>query len=282
MYPLHKTKRCTLFEKIASDTWRDLIADHSVGIQVNEPGTTNRIIAQIRRSTLAFPNIGVWANNGFLEKYFGSDMDIFVETTKGRYVWWALQSKVLRLNGSYEGVSTPHGTEYQWNKLNRLANIAGCEVRYLLYNGVAAYSHKGIDNCNRDFNEDQFGCSLVKTKDVERIALTKTPTFNDFHDSLAQPWRIITCCPYNPINQNKRKNDSENKIYYSLSQIREAVEYYPEVGENFEIIYDEKEKEPVNELPLDAINIFSESIERKPAFRLVVRSTSSLSNHKYR
>jgi hypothetical protein len=273
MISLSRTKRCRLFEKIANDTWFHIIRNHRTGTQVNEPGKTNDIIAEIRDNHLSYPNIGVWAINGFREIVYGSDIDIFVETESGHFVWWALQAKVLRLEGNYDGVSTLRGGEYQWVKLNRLKASAGCEVRYLLYNGVDGFIFNGEDICKRDFSQEQFGCSLVNTTDMERVALAKTPVFKDFHPELAQPWRIITCCLY------PRK--SKNTVFYSTSQIRAALRYYPEMIADNRIFTEQYEEEALNELPLDAINNFSEESGRKPPFRMVIRTTSSLSNLKF-
>lgn len=262
------SKRCKLFESIATDTWRDVIYHHGVAIQMQEPGQTNRIIAEIRQNVLAHPNIGVWANNGFREIDHGSDMDIFVETRTGEFIWWALQAKVLRLNGRYEGLSNLHGNEYQWDKLNRLAASSGCVVRYLLYNGLANYHYNGNDICTRNFNEDQFGCSLVNTADVETLALAGPVGFHDFHPDLAQPWRIITCCLFD--------TKKEKATYYSTAQVREAVGIYPNSYGNTSIIDATNDNTKPNEFSVNAINEFSSSAERKPAFRIVIRSTTSL------
>lgn len=266
------SNRCKLFESISENTWRDVIYHHNVHIQMHEPGQTNRIIADIRHSALAYPNIEVWANNGFREIDHGSDIDIFVESKPGEFIWWALQAKVLRLNGRYEGLSNLHGNEYQWDKLNRLSAASGCVVRYLLYNGLANYHCNGNDICTRNFNEDQFGCSLVKTTDVERLALAGPVSFHDFHPDLAQPWRIITCCLFN--------NNKEKATYYSATQVREAVKTYPNRSDNISILDITDSTTKPNDFSDNAINEFSSYAERKPEYRIVIRSTKSINENK--
>lgn len=270
MTRLQTSKRCRLFEKIADDTWSHVIRNHRTGIQVNEPGRTNDIIAEIRDNYLSYPNIGVWAANGWREIDHGSDMDIFVEATTGRFIWWALQAKVLRLSGYYEGLKDLHGGEYQWSKLNRLSALSGCVVRYLFYNGVSNYVFSDYDRCHRQFSESQFGCSLVNTADVERISLLRTPKFNDFHPKHAEPWRVIVCCVLSI--------KSESATFYSMEQIKNAVSIYPESDGNTEIVSENSYEGQVNNFEPDAINTFSKSIDRNPAYRMVIRTTKSIYN----
>ncbi|MDD3876659.1 MAG: hypothetical protein PHT69_08565 [Bacteroidales bacterium] len=266
---LPTSKRCKLFEEIANKTWNHVIRNHRTKSPASEVGFTNDIVAIIRDNVLSFPNIGIWANLGYKENIYGSDLDIFVEESPGRYIWWALQAKVLTKGGIYKDLKKKHNNEYQWEKLNKLSMNSGCISRYLFYNGMADYSYSGSDKCNRAFNEKQFGCSLVLTSDVEQIALSATPTFYHFHPSLAQPWRIITCCLFN--------SKKENATHYSHSQIREAVKYYPESPENIKIMsFIKQETKKLNQFPIDAINEFSKLIDHNPAYRIVIRSTNSL------
>lgn len=265
---LHSSKRCRLFIKIAEDIWNLVIRNHRTNTQANEPGITNNIIAEIRDNVLSFPNIGVWANNGFREIDHGSDIDVFVETVPGVYIWWALQAKVLRLNGRYEGVSDLHRGEYQWDKLVKLSTISGCVSRYLLYNGVSDFVFNSLDTCSRQFNESQFGCSLVKIDYFKRIALERNPNFSDFHPDLAEPWRIITCC----INSIR----GEKVTLYSAAQIKKAISYYPDSNKTSDFIRELKENQSVNDFSENFINEISEELERKPEFRIVVRTTESI------
>lgn len=269
MYQLSRTNRCKLFEDIADTVWNNIIYNHRVGVQVREEGPTNDIIAQIRNNALSYPNIGLWANNAYNEPVHGNDIDIFVETTNGNFVWWALQAKVLKVNQTYEGIATLRGGEYQWDKLNRLAKNAGCIVRYLLYNGVRGYNISKKDSCNRSFNAPQFGCSLVKTDEMERKALQPgNPRFKDFHPELADPWRVITCC--------RSKIDGGETTLFSFKQLKNALDYYPEVIGNKDVISDYFDNEKSNNYSDNVINDMSEKIERKPFYRMVIRTTSSL------
>ncbi len=263
------SNRCKLFESISTDTWFKLIRNHRTGNQAREIGLTSDIISEIEDNRLSFPNIGVWALEARNERSKGNDMDIFVESSPGQFIWWALQAKVLNLDGTYHNISTLRsGREYQWDKLNRLSASSGCIVRYLLYNGIANYLYKGNDICTRNFNEEQFGCSLVKTTDVEKLALTGPISFYNLHPELAQPWRIITCCLFNIKN--------EVATYYTTAQIREAVDKYPFSSGNTIIPDAVNENSKLNDFSANAINDFSSSVERKPAYRIVMRSTSSL------
>lgn len=263
------SNRCKLFEKIATDTWFKIIRNHRTGNQAREIGLTSDIVSEIEDNRLSYPNIGIWALEARKERTNGNDMDIFVESSPGQFIWWALQAKVLNLDGTYHDIATLRsGGEYQWAKLNRLSSASGCVVRYLLYNGLANYLYNGNDICRRNFDEDQFGCSLVKTADVERLALAGPVSFDDIHYELAQPWRIITCCLFDI--------KIEKATYYSATQVREAVGIYPNSSGNTSIIDATNENSKPNDFSVNAINEFSISAERKPAYRVVIRSTKSL------
>ena len=266
--PLSISNRCKLFEEISEEIWYKIINHHRVGVHAPEIGITNEIIEIIRNNVLAYPNIGVWANNGYNEIINGSDIDIFVETSIGNYVWYALQAKVLMLNGKYTSMSTLRDGEYQWDKLRRLVANSGCISKYLFYNGVDGYKYTGYDNCQRQFDEEQFGCSLVELDDVERISLLSTPKFLDFHPDLAQPWRIITCCWFYP--------PKDKTIYYTPMQIKKSLEYYPESFGNSSIKETNDETKNLNDLGIDAINKLSSLIDRSPFYRVVIRNTASL------
>lgn len=264
------SRRCKLFEKIATDIWQHVIRNHRTGNQAREIGLTSDIVSEIEDNRLAFPNIGVWALEARNERENGNDMDIFVESSPGRFIWWALQAKVLNLDGTYHDIAVLRsGGEYQWTKLNQLSINAGCVVRYLLYNGLATFHYNSYDICNRNFHEDQYGCSLVKIDDVERIALAGRASFHDFHPNLAQPWRIITCCLFDT------KKESAN--FFSATQVREAVKIYPHSSSNTDILNAISDSQQLmNNFTDNAINEFSESAEHKPAYRIVIRSTVSL------
>ena len=173
MINLSATNRCKLFEEIANSIWTHIIHNQRVSVNVSEIGITMDIIASIRTHSTSIPNFGVWANPGYNENVFGSDIDVFVETKMGQYIWYALQAKVLAKSGRYRDIKTKRAGEYQWKKLDRLSAVSGCISKYLFYNGVSNYHHFGFDTCNRSFDEKQFGCSIVDTNKVENVCLSK-------------------------------------------------------------------------------------------------------------
>lgn len=267
---LAATNRCQLFEYIANKVWNKVISNHAAKIDVPEIGITKDIITDIRMHYTGILNFGVWSNPGYNESLNGSDIDIFVETTTGNFIWYALQAKVLHLNGKYRDLDRIRGGEYQWDKLNRLAETAGCISQYLLYNGVKNFTYSGLDKCNRAFNETQFGCSLVETNDIKKISsLNSSPAFLDFQPKHAQPWRVIVCC----------KHDNHKQTLYNISQIKKAVEHYPLVEGNKDILKRDNIEQQTNS-NVNAINNFSENISRTPYCRIVIRTTNSLHQSK--
>ena len=265
MHILNASHRCDLFKQIADEVWKHIINNHTYSTQVSEIGITNDIIATIKRHASTIPNFGVWARHGINEKKYGSDIDIFVETVKGQFVWYALQAKVLRIGNKYDKLSNIHGTNYQWDKLDLLNALTGCITKYLFYNGVKDYSFKGTDSCNLIFIESQFGCSLVECSVVKRISLKKTnPSFFDFHPKYADPWRTIVCC-YKDVKST----------LFSLTQIKDAVSYY-EKDFGADLITTSDDILPLNDSPVSIIHNSNQEVGRDPIFSVVIRTTESL------
>ncbi|RAR46451.1 hypothetical protein [Flavobacterium lacus] len=208
---------CFLFHDIAIKVWRDIIYAHMVYIDESEVGLTKKIIVELKHFHKKCNTIGldVYAKSGYKEEIYGSDIDLFVEISPNQYVWYALQSKVLKLNKTYttlrDGYS-PRNRNYQWEKLTLLEGLTGCKSYYLLYNGVEDFDYRGLDFCSISFNESQFGCSLVEPKIIENYALKTdarghfiSPTFDDLHPNHAQPWRVLVCCPKQKSTLTKYK-----------------------------------------------------------------------------
>jgi len=266
---LARSKRCRLFKELASQVWSDVIMHHQSKVDPHEDGITNRLIAQIRRSHLYWPNVSIWANRGQKEDISGSDIDIFVETKENLFVWWALQAKVLKQNGRYSNLKKQsHGT-YQWEKLDRLSQVSGCIPKYLFYNGVRKFKSNGIDGCHNSFNENQFGCSLVDIDVVENFVLSGKNKFTDYHPDHTEPWRIIVCCYFN--------NEGSEVKTYTINQVKNSLSHYESIvgdlGINDESGYDLK-----NDRPIEAINNFSDNVRRNPKYRFVIRRTNSIKN----
>lgn len=272
MINLAATNRCSLFEDISEEVWQHLIHNHSASMDVSEIGITKDIISSIRNHSNRIPNFGVWANPGYNENVYGSDMDVFVETTTGNFVWYALQAKALRTNGRYQDMAGIRNGEYQWDKLNRLSTLAGCITKYLLFNGVSDYTYSGRDFCNRNFDQRKFGCSLVEPSKVEEISLLRNPSFRDFHPTHAQPWRIIVCCT----------QDTTKTTLFNLQQVRNAVSSYPAVSGNTNVLGQGNDSNNVNSdnsnQNSNAINNYSESVNWTPYYRVVIRTTTGLNS----
>lgn len=205
MIPQYDTCRCHLFEQIAADVWKRIIRAHQVGRDLVETGITAEIISDILQYTrTSYPNFDVYAKSSWNEAEYGSDMDVYVETKKDQYKWYALQAKILKANGTYTSLRDSSDGIMQWDKLRLLEGLGGCQGYYLLFNGVDNWCYNGADHCNNQYDELQFGCSIVKIEYIENVGQKKTangqyknPRFMDLHPTLAEPWRILTCCRQN-------------------------------------------------------------------------------------
>jgi len=258
---LDNSFRCKLFEKISEEVWDSIVFNKRVGLPKSETGITNDVIASIRTEVALNKNIAVWANLGQYEKTFGSDIDIFVETFKNEFIWYALQAKVLKLDNKYERLVV----KSQWQKLLLLEQKSSCIPFYLFYNGLDKKIKNLIDSCKHQVSEKQLGCAIVDLKDVEEISKKKSnPGYDDFCKKHAHPWRELVCCTA------QRKN----RETYSLSQVQDAVSLYQGVLNNDIIIRgSDSEQSSQNELSILRAN---ELVERNPVFDIVVRTSQGM------
>jgi hypothetical protein len=289
---IEDTLRCKLFEGIAEEVWDDIVYHHTVSVNKPEIGITAKIIADILNFRVAFAqNFDVYARAAKDEATFGGDIDIFVETKPGCYKWFALQAKVLFSDNRYKALRYSHNPIQQWEKLSTLERLAPCKGYYLLYNGKNRSVNSPIytDSCYRNYRENQFGCSLVELDDVETVANNKnsngqynTAQYEDFHPKLAQPWRILTCCYH---------NDVENTYCLTLNEIQEDCKNYYPLKENFndtlksEIIDNESREEKESNSNGKDIDYFADmNLENKitkarkeakwnPSYRVVIQHT---------
>ena len=188
--------RYDLFTEIARRTWQRVANAHAVGANLDERGITADIIVEILTFYNKYkgkaPSIGLFVAKGQDEDIYGSDMDIFFHIKDDKYVWFALQAKLLKVGDKY----TSLGDKKQWSKLAKLEVDSGCKAFYLLYNGKRNYDKKDlIDRCRISFIMEDFGCSLVEPDFVEKQVGLGRKSFGDFHNTPAQPWRVLMMCP---------------------------------------------------------------------------------------
>ena len=276
---LNDSARCKLFEDIASKVWKKIIKAHDVNANLPEIGITADILVKILQYNKGLTNFDVYAKNSWNESMYGSDIDVFVETYKNQYRWFALQAKILKSSNQYDKLRYASGGIFQWDKLTLLEAVSGCKSYYLLYNGRDGYVHNGNDSCDRNFTESQFGCSLVEPMDIKRIA-NKTKangsfikaTFEDFHPKFAQPWRILTCCYHDTIGFElysleviKNSNPSFKLITASISD--KDIEEDNDDNETKEDVFMDND---------NLISIASQNAKWNPGLRLVIHRTDNL------
>lgn len=267
MNNIYANDTCELFRKISKSVWDKIIFNHSVETEVSEIGLTNDIIAILRNHSSRKRNISIWANKGWKENIYGSDIDIFIERSKGMYVWYALQAKVLKLKKDYDVI-----TKQQWEKLRLLHDLSGCITKFLLYNGNLEFQCYKKDICNNSFHSHQFGCSLVKPDIIRILSKKSNPTFKDIHPKYAHPWRTMVCC-----------NKPQESRLFSVWQIKEAIRYYPKRLTNSNVLseyQDLSEKEMNKQTDLPRIRNLNEEVDRSPSYGIVITDTFSSDNSK--
>jgi hypothetical protein len=275
---IYNSLRCNLFESIAEDVWKRIVSAHQVGVDLNEPGLTKDIIVEILQyNRFSIPNFDVYARPSYNEATYGSDMDVFIEVSSNRYIWIALQAKILKTNKRYTTLRDSSDGIMQWDKLKLLEAVSGCKSYYLLYNGFEEYRYAGFDACGRRYLEPQFGCSLVEPDVIERLASIRnrrgyvSPHFNDLHPNDAEPWRILVCCFI----------DIKDLSLFSIEEIRESnldrIEVTPESPIDNGPEAGSQDRLPDNSAQISN-RILNGSREAKwnPDLRIVINASNSL------
>ncbi|MFV8356848.1 hypothetical protein ACNQGB_11780 [Flavobacterium sp. XS1P32] len=284
---LFATDRCKLFKNIATDVWNRIQLAHDVNVDLPEIGITADILVDILQfSKYHISNFDVYAEKGWKENIYGSDINVFVETNIGQYRWFALQAKILKKNNRYDTLRDSSDLIMQWDKLTLLEGVSGCKGYYLLYNGKYDFSYSGADLCENIFNEEQFGCSLVEPSIIEELAGIKdsngryiNPKFEDIHPHSAQPWRVLTCCYH----------DTNNFILYSKNEIiasnpnLKKVDFYKK-NEDSNLDLNENEKTNDKSFKIvegNKINMACKEANWNPSLSIIVSRTDGLIQSNY-
>lgn len=292
---LHTAKRCELFNELSKVIWDQISDYHKLGCDSSELGITKYILRELKRfSNDVIRNFQMYAKPGDDEARYGSDIDLYIGIGGGRYRWVALQAKLLKCNGIYNTMkdgyrpADPHPS-YQWEKLNLLEAVSGCTSYYLFYNGSSnGFTYVGMDKCDQPFKEEDFGCSIVEAgkirEDMEsrlnNIAY-QNPRFQDYHPSIARPWRTLVCCPH-----YTRK---DNFTPYYREDIDGSIEGYEKIEAPLELdafetrALKEREKQFIEEelqvskrsRPKELVSIVDSSKQANwnPQYKIVVNTT---------
>ncbi|WP_040250191.1 hypothetical protein [Psychroserpens mesophilus] len=278
--------RCNLFQNIATEVWKRIIRAHDVGVNLREEGITYDILVDILQFSKYYSgNFDVFAKSGYDENVYGSDMDVFVETSKNQYRWFALQAKILKSNNRYDTLRdgySANNRSYQWDKLKLLEGVSGCKAFYLLYNGkerAQDFDFTETDNCNRPYTEDQLGCSLVSVSIIEKLGLRrnpgntqfKNPTYEDIHPHNSEPWRTLVCCMLDKAKETlyaREEVESYNSKFIPIEVVSKEI-----LGEGLQIDIDFKSD---SENSNNSISIASKEAGWNPTFKLVINRSDKL------
>lgn len=284
---LFATDRCKLFKNIATDVWNRIQLAHDVNVDLPEIGITADILVDILQfSKYHIANFDVYAEKGWKENIYGSDINVFVETNIGEYRWFALQAKILKKNNRYDTLRDSSDLIMQWDKLTLLEGVSGCKGYYLLYNGKHDFSYSGSDLCKNIFNEEQFGCSLVEPNIIEKLAGIKdsygryiNPKFEDIHPHSAQPWRVLTCCY---LDTNNFILYSKNEIIASNPNLKKVDFYIKNEDGNLDYTEDEKTNDKSFKMVEgNKINIACKEANWNPSLSIIVNRTDGLIQSNY-
>lgn len=175
-----------------------------MGIVPDERGITKDVITEIRLAAESNIELGVWAGEGGKEKEYGSDIDLLIEQGNKQFVWFALQAKILNKRSKYQKLDYSSGGEYQWAKLQRLANMSGCVPYFLFYNGANDYEVTFKDQYTGEiFSAGEYGCSVLPVDMAEEYVKrgfyrSNNSDFRYLHPNYAIRWSRLVHSNFNP------------------------------------------------------------------------------------
>ncbi len=206
--------KCDLFKLISENVWKIVSQNHHRNNRLNEEGITRQtVIDLIQNYVENHTNFNVFAQKARNEVNTGGDLEIYLDNGKGKFYRILLQAKLMEINGCYEHLNRDSGStgRKQYDTLKIYANHIKSDAYYLLYNGYYGYQFSG-DDCAGNYDEKQLGCTIINIDDIkthcERNSTGRLGKI-DNPKPFGRPWRILTCCDYDNINENKLYNLNE-------------------------------------------------------------------------
>ncbi len=190
------TRLCSLFKKLAEDTWDRLHLGNKYQCSQGETTITDLNLLEIIRARPA--GLRAFKTKPRYEPYVGFDWEWWIRGTNRRWRRYVVQARVLDLrNNRYSQIRHRVNGRFQIDILNGFARYHQAIPLYCFYNWVSSTVARAAWNCNYNYDEKQLGCTLAPL-DVVRTIHTKyhPKTFSAAHQSRrVLPWSCIVCCP---------------------------------------------------------------------------------------
>lgn len=130
------------------------------------------------------------------EVEFGHDFDLYVECCSSKYMYFAIQAKVLNYEGVYGSFDK---SKQQWEKLKEHEKEFKSKAFYMFYNGQ--FIGNKIPNptksdCLGIPNVLEYGIGIVDNDVISKIVPSKSKVkFDDFYPDNMDTFRKLLMCP---------------------------------------------------------------------------------------
>jgi len=195
----------------------------------SELGMTDHIMYEFAKysKSSGTNDIEIFKTNWKIESIYGNDLDLFVEQKNGKYLWFALQAKIMSPNSAFKDLkSNPISLIHQWDKLLSHESTFGSKSYYLLYSGYPRKNKISSlpirTDCIGIPNREEYGLSIVETTEVKTIRNTIINTYQQFFYKYVYPkktdsFRKLICCPVKTSGMKEyERADIDTSNYYKI------------------------------------------------------------------
>ncbi|HWK03767.1 MAG TPA: DUF6615 family protein [Puia sp.] len=215
---------CTFIKKEAP-TLFDLLTDiFSYKLKMSEIGITDLFIYKLVAycKTHSLSNVTIF--HAKQESVYGADIDLFVEQSSGKYLWFSLQAKVMNHKGVYRDLRIKKKSPQQWEKLKDNETKHGCKAFYLFYNGDYTVSPglpaPALSDCQGLPTTKEYGYGIVERQYIDShfTAGAARAAFTDFYPYRMDTLKRLLCCDFD--------NGSGALNEFDLLEIHTAAPYF--------------------------------------------------------
>ncbi len=211
---------CTFIKHEAPDLFKLLTSIFKYNLKLAETGITDLLIFKLTEYCDVNSCSNVEIYHAKQEFVYGADIDLFVEQPGGKFIWFALQAKVMNYKGVYKDLRIKKKSPQQWEKLLHNETTHGSKAYYLFYNGeyTSGLAMPIRSDCQGIPTLPEYGYGIVERQviDTHFKAGATRATFNDFYPKDMDSLRKLLCCDH----------DTNGLNLYSYSDIHKGVPYF--------------------------------------------------------
>jgi len=193
---------CAFIDKEAPELFDLLTAIFGYRLKLAEIGITDLFVYKLVDYCTARGLTNVFVYHAKQEAVYGADLDLFVQQATGKYLWFALQAKVMNFMGVYKDLRIRKKNPQQWEKLKDNEAKHRNKAFYLFYNGDYPSPSRlpapvGTD-CRGVPALKDYGYGIVERLHIEThfSGGASRAKFTDFYPYKMDALRKLICCDF--------------------------------------------------------------------------------------